>query len=323
MAFDISQFRTTSAIEDFSLRAANEMQDFIADEVFTPAYIPKAQFKFYQYDLSNYREVNTQKSSKAEADKVDYGAFTTSGKAELHKLAVEIDPQDERDADAAVADLETDGALTIMERLMIRRERLMAAIVGTAANYNSGLTTSLTSGFKWSDPGGDPESDVVTGKKAVKSICGRLPNAMALSWSAWLSLSQSAALKDRVKYTSGQSLTVEQVKNLLQLDFLHICKAQYNANLEGNATQTLSDIWSNYALLYVKDPSQRLRTVCYGRQFIVNEYNVYEYEDVKRGGPEGRIKVMEGQLEYVLKTTTVDAQSTAKIGAGYLVQNIF
>jgi hypothetical protein len=320
---DISNMKTSSALADFSLRAANEMVDFVADEVFTPCIVSKTQFKYYQYDLSNYREVETQKGSKAEADKVDYGAFATSAKAELHKLAGEVDPQDERDADEAIADLEQDVALTVMERLMIKRERIMAGIVSTSANYNAGLSTTLAAGFKWSDPGGDPESDIVTAKKGVKGICGRMPNAMALSWSAWLSLSQSAALKDRVKYTSAQSLTVDQVKNLLQLDYLHICRAQYNANLEGNATQSLSDIWGTYALVYIKDPSQKKRTVCYGRNFLVNEFTTFQYEDVKRGGPEGRIKVIESSWEYVLKNTTLDSQAGNKIGGGYLVQNIF
>ena len=320
--FDISSFKTTSALADFSLRAANEMQDFVADDVFTPATIKQAQFKYYQYDLSNYREVETQKSSKSAADKVDYGAFTTSSKAELHKLAIDIDPADERDADAAVADLEQDGALTVMERLMIRRERIMASLVSTSGNYASGLTSTLGSGLKWSDAGGDPESDIVTAKKAVKGICGRIPNALALSWSAWLSLSQSAALKDRIKYTSGQSLTIEQVKNLLGLDYLHICKAQYNANLEGNATQSLSDIWGTYGLIYVKDPSQKKRTVCFGRNFMVNQFSTFMYEDQERGGPEGRIKVLESSWEYIMKYTTVDSQSSGKIGAGYLLQGI-
>lgn len=322
MAFDISGFRTTGALADFSLRAANEMTDFIADEVFTPCLIPKAQFKYYQYDLSNYREVETQKSSKAAADKVDYGAFSASSKAELHKLAVDVDPQDIRDADEAVADLEQDGALTVMERLMIRRERIMAGIVSTTANYNSGLLATLGAGLKWSDAGGDPENDCVIAKRAVKNICGRLPNALALSWSSWLALSQSSALKDRIKYTSGASLTIEQVKNLLQLDFLHIDKAQFNANVEGNATQGLSDIWGTYALFYVKDPSQRLRTVTYGRNFVVNKFTTFQYEDPERGGPEGRMRVIESSWEYVMRNTTLDSQAGAKIGAGYLLQGI-
>ena len=322
MAFDISSFKTTGALADFSLRSANEMTDFISDEVFTPCIINKAQFKYYQYDLSNYREVETQKSSKSRADRVDYGAFTTSGKAELHKLAIDVDPQDIRDADEAVADLEQDGAFTVMERLMIRRERIMAGIVSTSGNYNSGLASTLGAGLKWSDAGGDPENDAVTAKKAVKGICGRLPNALALSWSAWLSLSQSSALKDRIKYTSGASLTEEQVKNLMQLDYLHVDKAQYNANVEGNATQSLSDIWGTYALFYVKDPAQRLRTVCYGRNFTVNKFTTFESEDPSRGGPEGRIRSIESSWEYVMKNTTLDSQAGAKIGAGYLLQGI-
>lgn len=333
---DVSAFKTTDPLENFSLRATNEQDSFIADEVFTPMYVPKAQFKRYQYDMSNYRETITEAASKATAQKVDYTVFTTSSQAVPHKVAIDVDPRDARDADSVVADFEQDGMLTLVEKLLIRRERLMASKVSTSGNYPSGLTSTLGAGLKWSDLGGDPEGDCKTAKIAIKGVCGRMPNALALSWQAWLALTQSAALKDRLKYTSGQSITLEQVKNLLQLDYLHICKAQYNANLEGNATQTLSDIWGTYGLFYVKDPNQKRRTVCYGRDYFVtgagpttngtkppeSGFYVYKYQDDSRGSGAGRIQVIEHGWEYLLDFATLDNQSSAKVGAGYLLAGI-
>ena len=99
-------------------------------------------------------------------------------------------------------------------------------------------------------------------------------------------------------------------------------EAQFNANVEGNATQSLSDIWGTYGLFYVKDPAQRPRTVCFGRNFVVNKFTTFEYEDEERGGPEGRVRVIESSWEYVMKNTTLDSQTGAKIGAGYLLQGI-
>lgn len=332
--FDLSSFKTVDPLDNFSLRSANEMTDYIADEVFTPLYIQKAQFKRYQYDLSNYRETITEASSKAAPQKVDYGAFTTNGQAVAHKLAIDIDPKDARDADAVVGDLEQDGMLTLVDRLMIRRERLMAAAVSTSGNYPSGLTSTLGAGLKWSDIGGDPEGDCKVAKIAVKGICGKMPNALALSWQAWLALTQSAALKDRLKYTSGQSITLEQVKNLLQLDYLHICSAQFNSNNEGNATQSLSDIWGTYGLFYIKNPDVKRKTICYGRDYFVTNkstdasgapnggFYVYEYQDDVRGSGAGRIKVLEHGWEYSLDFATLDSKSSGKVGAGYLLAGI-
>jgi hypothetical protein len=331
---DVTSFKTTDPLEDFSLRASNEMTDFVCDEVFPPLYVDKAQFKRYQYDLSNYRETVTEASSKAAAQKVDYSVFTTSSQAVPHKLAADVDPRDARDADAVVGDMEQDSILTIVERLMIRRERLMVSKVSTAGNYPSGLTSTLGAGLKWSDVGGDPEGDAKTAKIAVKGICGKMANALALSWQAWEALRQSAALKDRLKYTSGQSITEEQVKNLLGLKYLHICSAQYNSNLEGNATQSLSDIWGTYGLFYFKNPDQKRRTLCYGRQYFVTNkstdssgkpnggFYVYTYEDQPRGSGAGRIKVIEHGWEYLLDFATLDSQSSGKVGAGYLLQGI-
>lgn len=331
---DVSAFKTTDPLEDFSLRSANDMTDYIADDVFTPMYVPKAQFKRYQYDLSNYRETITESSSKAAAQKVDYTVFTTSSQATVHKVAGDVDPRDARDADAAVGDMEQDTMLTLVDRLMIRKERLMASAVSTTGNYPSGSTTTLGSGLKWSDTGGDPEGDVKAGKIQVKGVCGKVPNAMAISWQTFFALQQSAALKDRLKYTSGQSISLEQIKNLLMLDYLHICYAQYNSNLEGNSTQSLSDIFGTYALLYVKDPDTKRRTICYGRNYFVTNkstdasgkpnggFYVYQYQDEPRGSGAGRIQVLEHGWEYKLDFATLDNQSSAKVGAGYLIQGV-
>ena len=328
MTIDISQFKTTNALEDFSLRAANDMKDFVADQIFTPGYISKKQYKKYQYDLSNYRRSSTRASSKAAAQKGDYNVFTTSSEAQLYKYATDIDPQDARDADSVVGDLQQDATLLNMEKLMIDKEVLTLGKITTAGNYPSSLNVTLSGMSKWNNTASDPLADIITGKTAVKGICGKLPNAMAIAWEAFLALSNNTSLKDRLKYTSGQSITLEQMKNLFQLDELIVAKAQYNANNEGSATQSLSTILGNYAVLFVKDPAQTRRTVTFGRTWYVTGggsasqpggWYTYQYTDDTRGSAAGRIQVIESGMEYDYDFATVDSQSSGKVGAGYLI----
>lgn len=322
MAIDISSFKTRNALENFSIRFANEQTDFISDEVAVPFVIPKAQFKKYQYDLSNLKSTETQKAYDATADQVDYGVFTSDGTAKLHKLAGKINPEHERDADAAVGDIRQDTAATIMEKLLLSREIALVTKVSTAASYPSGLTSTLSAGSTWADAGGDPEADASTARIAVKGMCGKVPNALALSWTALEKLKQSAALKDRLKYTSGQSLTEEQIKNLLGVQYLHVCKAQKNTADQG-AADAISDVWDDFALFYVKNPAQGRRTMTYMRNFVVGQLYTHEWTVDDRGGPAGRIKMLEMGWEYTLEAAAVVSSSDSDFVAGYLLDNVY
>ncbi len=319
---DISSFKTTNALEDFSIRQINDQKDFIADEIFSPVVIKRSDYKKYQYDLSVLRDAETQSNSKAKANLVDYGVFTSSGKANLHKLAGEVDPADERDADAAVANIEQDTASVILQKLLIRRELEMATLVSTSGSYPAALTSSLSAGSTWADSNGDPEADAATARTAVKGVCGVPANALALSWTGLEKLKQSPALKDRLKYTSGQSLTEEQIKNLLGVQYLHVCKAQYNSANDG-AANVIADIWDDFALFYVKNPSQSLRTMCYGRFYVVNHLYTHQYMDEERGSGAGRIKMLEMGWEWDLAAGAVVSSSDGDFAAGYYLDNIY
>lgn len=319
---DRSQFITRTALEDFAIRFANEQTDFICDDVFVPKIVTKSQAKKYQFDLSNLKDVETQKDSKAEADKVDYGGFTSDLTTKLHKLAAEVDPRDEKDFDTAVANIKQRKTATIMEKLMIRREALMVTKVSTAASYPSGLTSTLAAGSTWADPGGDPEADATTARLAVKGFCGKFPDSLAISYTTLERLKQSAALKDRLKFTSGQSISEEQIKNLLMLKNLHVCKAQKNTAAEG-AADAITDIWDDFALFFVKGGTgSDLDSMQYGRTFMRNQLYSYEYQDEKRGSGDGRIQVVEMGWEFTLEAGAVVSSTDGDFIAGYYMDNV-
>lgn len=324
---DVSQMITRTGLEQASVRYANERTDFIADEVFTPIYVNKRQTKVYQYDTSNMREVITEKDTKAEADKVDYTVATASRDLVPHKLSGEIDPADEADADIVVANITQDVSETVMERLLIRRERLMATLALTASNYPAANTATLAAGSTWLDAGGDPEGNSATARTATKNSSTKLPNAAAMSWDTVEKLRSAPYFIDRMKYTSATVPSVDKFKEMLRdwmgVQFLHVCGAQSNTNVEGNSTQTLGNIWDDSILFYVKNPTPSPRQVRYGAMYLRNQLYTYQYEDVKRGGPDGRIKVLEMGWWYLLAPfAVVTPGSDDDFTGGYLLKNV-
>ncbi len=323
MALDVSSFKTRNALEGHSLRYANERTEYCADDIFSPVMVDKTQFKVYQYDTSNFRAVETAKDSKAEADLVDYGGFTRDRTALLHKLAGEVDPADEKDFDPAVADISTDMAETIMDRLLIAKEILAATAVETTGNYPSDLTASLTN--TWLVAAGDPEGDAATARTAVKARCGRAPNAAQMSWDTFDKLRSAPYFVDRMKYTSAAA-PGDQFKSLLAawlgVKEVIIGGALKNTNVESNATQTLSNVWADGILFFVKNTSPSKRVVRYGAQYIRNTLYSHRYQVNERGSGDGRIQRIELGWWYLLAASCVVSSSDNDYTAGYYLDNV-
>lgn len=317
---DPSAFQTTDPLVDYTIRIMNLKPDFIADQVFVPQPIPKKLFKKYQYDNSNKRIRQAKKSSKAKADVVDYGVFTTSAVAELRKLSGEIDPADERDFDGAVADITTDMALTLQEQLWLVREGEMITKLAPG-NFATGLTLTLTGSSIWTQAGSDPVADVISMRTAIRTACGVAPNAMGVSWTGLQKLMQAPALVDRIKYTSGGPVTLQAMAALFGVQEINVCGGISTTSTEGAASQALSDQWANFALLYVKGVPGR-RGMSFGNDFIVQQLYSRQYLDNERGAADP-IKMLEMGWWYTLEAGAVDSAGSGKFLAGARIDGIF
>lgn len=319
-----ASFKTTSALADLSVKFANEMSAFIALQVLPAAYVPKAQFKWYQYDKANLRRVDSKTDSKAPANLIDYGAFTKSGTALLHKLAAEVDPADERDADAPVSNMELDATQNVMQMLLIDLEKEVSDKIGLSTNYPSALTSALAAGDTWADAAGDPIEDARVARSAVKDSCGRAANVLAISWTTFEYLKIHPAIIDRIKFTGGQTPTKEAIANLLGVKEIIISEAQYNNAAEG-ATDNLDDIWGDFALFFYRNPAatgNETRGVTFGRTFFVQELYTRVDEDKRRGAKE-RIKLLESGWWYTPEFVAVQSSSDGDTCAGYLFTNTY
>lgn len=322
MSIDRANFRTTKAVQDYSIKFYNEQTAYICDDVFPVKPINQAQFKVYQYTKRNLDSLVVLTDSKSAAPVIDWSAFTRSDTALLHKLAVRIDPQDERDADEAVADMHTDAAENVTEGLMIAREAEMVTAITTSSNFGSGLSTTLSGTDVWTNDSADPEAIVKTARLAVFDALGRAPNSMAMNYRCLANLQQSPALKDRLKYTSGQSISIEQIKNLFMVDNLFISSAKYNNANEGG-TDSLTDILTDKAVVFYKAPTSGLRSLGFGVNYMVNQFYTHEWTVEELGGPAGRVQMLEMGWEYKLRAGAVELSSNDKFVGGYLIDNVY
>jgi len=325
MALDPARFQTTTPLENFSIRASNEMGGYIADEVFSPVIVSKTAIKVYQYDISQFRTRSSLKASGAEADLIDYGVFTRDRTPQLNKFAAEYDPADAQNFDAPVAQLQQDAALIVMDSLMLAKEIQMATKALTTTNYPSALTATLAADATWLVAGGDPEGNAATARAAVFNSCMRAPNAAAMSWTTFEKLRAAPYFVDRMKYTvaavTGDGF-LNFLKSWLGVEFIHISKAKKTATLEGGTTPVIADVWGDEILFYVKSPGQSLRTMSYGRNYVRNQLYTYQYQVNERGSGDGRIQRLEMGWWYSLEAGAVVSSTDSDFSAGYLLTNV-
>lgn len=316
---DISGFRTTTPMEDLAIRMANEQTDYIATEVFLPHFINKTVYQWYQHDRSNLRFVNARKDSKSEADKIEFNVFNATGRAVLHKLAAEIDPNDEEELDPAVGDLDGQAVSQIMEHLLTELEQDAVTLATTASNYPSSLATSLVDGVStWLVDGGNPIGDIKTGKTAVRATSGKIPNSLALSWETMEALRVHPSLVERAQYT-GTAMPDTLIASLLGIENIYVGKARKNTANEGSA-DVLASVWDDDVLLYYRDAANTRQGMTYGRMFIKRDMYTHRWTDEARG-EQKRIDVVELGWKYDLKIVARVSSTDADSIAGYLITN--
>lgn len=320
MALDGSLFKTTDPLSNYSQKVQVDLTEFVADRIFPPQPVMQAQYTKYQYDLSHKRERVVKKSTKARSGVSDWGVFKTAGLCELREHGVRIDPSDKRDFDKAVADLEYDGAELITSVLMMAKERDMLNKLA-AANFATGLTTTLGAGLEWGATGGKPIDDVKAMRAAVRAKTGVTPTALAVSWTTMEHLRTNNQIVSRLQYTSGQTPSDQAIANLLGVKEIIVAGATSTTANEGASSDALAEMWGDFALLFIPG-RQGLRQMSFGNNFTVRSGIYTKRDNVKAEGAEEGMDYLYQGWWYDLQAGAVDSAGSGKFLAGFRLDNV-
>jgi hypothetical protein len=316
-----SSFITANPLEDFSIRYANDLAKFAALRIFLPHVVSKKTGQFYSYSKDNLKVKDLNAPSGSEARMHSYTVskktYTTKEKA-IKGLVLE---KDARDFDRPVADLDQEMAMQNMDALMIELEAAMYTKISTTSNYPSALVNSLTDSVdRWADSAGEPLDDVRELRQEVFEYCAKRPNVMAMSQKGLDILKLNPSIVDRIKYT-GQSVTTDIIKMLMELDEIVISDVVKNTAVDG-AADSLSEIWGDEALLFYRDPAARLKGMTFGKAFIANQMYVKTIDKPELGRSLGAHELESG-WEYTLESCATTSSSDDDFVAGGLIDNIY
>lgn len=322
MALNISSFITSTPLENFSVQHLNDLQnDFAALKLAPELMVKKSVGKWYQYARDAIRAEILDAPSGTEAPSSNLSVFTNTytAKEKAHKMLVL--GKDARDADIAVADLDRDAAATNVQKLWIDLESAVATKATTAANYPSANVLTLSGGDTWADSAGSPLEDVQAIREAVFVTSGKYPNVMAISQKGLSYLKLHPDIVDRLKYTNGGPVSLQQIAALFELEQIIVSKAAKNTGVSGG-TDSVSTIWGDSAVVAYVDPNPGLRSMTFMRTLMVNRLYTKPIDAPELGRELGAHWIESG-LEYAVEFAAQVSDTDGDAIAGGLIANIY
>ena len=142
--------------------------------------------------------------------------------------------------------------------------------------FNESNLTAHAVANEWDDTANaTPIDDVNAGKKAIRSACGMLPNALIISYSTFLNLKRCDQVVELLKYTflgiDINRMTAQQLAAVMDVERVLVGGAVHDSANKGQEA-FISDLWSNeYAMLTRVSNSRDITEPCIGRTFLWTE----------------------------------------------------
>jgi hypothetical protein len=253
-----------SILTNVSVNYMNEQQNFIAPRVFPAVPVDKQSDKYYIYTKDDwFRDEAQKRGDVTESVGSGYTLSTTGYFCDVWALHKDVGDQLRRNADPAI-DVDGDATRFVMQRMLMRMERQW-----TAEFFTTGVwATDITPASLWSDYGAsDPIEDIETGKEAILTTTGYLPNTLVVGYQVWRKLKHHPMIIDRYKNTNDTVMTEGLVARVFEIERILVARGIVNTGNEGE-TSSFSFIQGKHALLCYVPPAAGLNTPSAGYTFL-------------------------------------------------------
>ena len=282
-------------------------QPLVADKLFPRVPVRARGGQVLQFGKEAFMVHGSQRAPGEQIKRAQISYTPVPFKLTQHALGVTVPIEEQEDAQEVLAvDLLDENLSAVIDSVRLEIEQLAANIAVNPATY--GANTEALSGTSMLDTStGDPFGVVAFAKETVRGQIGRRPNTMLIGPKVLTALQKSPAILDRLKYTSSQVPTNEDLARLFQVDNFVVGEAVVSDDFG-----VLSDIWGkNIVLAYTGIGSKSRKAPSFG----------YGYE--LKGSP------VVTEPEFNRKTRSIEAEFIYENGlyvtcaaGGFLVTNV-
>jgi|TARA_R110000787_G_scaffold4258_1_gene16510 hypothetical protein len=240
-SFDV---HVDAILTNMSVAYMQEAYAFVASRAFPQVQVQKQTDKYFVYDQADFfRDQVQRRADGTQSAGTGYSLSTASYSAEVYALHKDIGDQTRANADDPL-DMDMDATRFLTQQMLIRQE-----VEWASAAFNTGIWgTDSTPGVLWDAANSTPIANIETGKNAVLTATGYVPNTVIMSYKVFSALMDNADIVDRIKYTSVESVSEDLLARLFNVDRVLIMAGTYNTAANG-ATASYSQIGDKDVLL--------------------------------------------------------------------------
>lgn len=264
---DVGQVHLDAALTNFSLAYLEDEGDFISDQVFPCVPVDNKSDKYFTFNQDAFmRRGGRVTPLGQEAPRGGFGLSNDNYSTELWRWAYDLTPDVKANSDPGV-NIDKAASEFVMRGLLIEREINWGTTFFTTGVWGTDVTGG-TNFAQWDDPANsDPITDVATARSTIKVNTGYLPNTFTIGFNVWEALKRHPLILERYKFTSSDSISLDMVARLFEVDRILVAQAVQATNQEG---QTFSSafILGSHALLTYSAPAPTLMAHSAGFTFV-------------------------------------------------------
>jgi hypothetical protein len=273
-----SSVHIDAPLSNLTLAYAQSQDNFIADKVFPTVGVDKQSDYYYTYDRDNMNRSGDVKklAPRTEVERIGMSISNTTYTADVYGLGMDFDEQTLANEDTAL-DIRSAGAQTLVNRLLIHREKQFASnffadvwgssLVGAASPTGSEI-------LQWNDASSTPIQDVTSASRTIQLKSGGFrPNTMVVGREVYDELVNNPAILARLNggatVTNTALVTKAKLAEIFEVENFYVMEAVENTAADG-ATESNSFIGGKAALLCYTPSSAGLMTPAAGLTFAWN-----------------------------------------------------
>jgi len=224
-----SDVHVDAIMTNHSVAYIQQAADFVAAQFAPRVPVQKQSDKYYVFTKGDwFRDEAQQRAGSSESVGAGYSLSTDSYFSEQFSIHKDVSRDVKANTDNPL-DWRRNATQLVTQRLLLKREVEFAS-KAFAANWGTNLVGG-TNFTKWDDySNSDPIDNIEDGVSSVLKNTGLKPNTLLLGYEAWKALKHHPDIVG-----SAESISVDMVARLLELDRIIVAKAVKNTGLEGAA----------------------------------------------------------------------------------------
>lgn len=232
------------AVEAF----AAELPGMVADILAPAVPVEKQSNRYYKIEKDAFLRIpNGLRAPRDTAKKIYFTVSSDTYNCPNYALSTDFPLEELANADMQIR-LRQNGVRIITNALRKGQEKRIADKVTSITNIGSGVL--LTGSNKYGDPSSSPISDSRTAHAFMERQTGGLsPNVAIVDADTVRVLRTHPELLDMFKYTTGGMITLDQLRDALEVDKIYVARGKFENMPEGSASSSITNVWGN-SLLY-------------------------------------------------------------------------